>query len=93
MSVLANCLAVVLGLFSGLGFCCYIGIPLVPTLVICPLIVVYVGTLNGFIFLTYYSLTAYLSQNPAERCRVCIQNAGTVVAETILCFKFFFYMF
>lgn len=73
---LSGVLAATLGMIAGMGFISLCGIAFVPTALVCPFLVIGVGTDDMFVIINSYSMT-YMVDSPKDRCILSLRDTGT----------------
>ncbi|EPR59349.1 patched family protein [Toxoplasma gondii GT1] len=75
--------AAFMGLGAGMGIVAYMGMPMVPTVLICPFLVLGIGVDDMFVVMNCYCVS-YTIHDPEERCIQALRISGLGISITTL---------
>ncbi|CDI81095.1 Patched family domain containing protein, putative [Eimeria praecox] len=82
-SSLMGFLAAFMGLGAGMGIVCYMKVAMVPTVLICPFLVLGIGVDDVFVLLNAYCM-GYTTHDPEQRCIDTLKTSGLGITITTL---------
>lgn len=82
-SSLMGFFAAFLGLGAGMGLVAYMGVAMVPTVLICPFLVLGIGVDDVFVLLNAYCM-GYTTYDPEQRCVEALKSSGLGITITTL---------
>ncbi|PHJ24988.1 patched family protein [Cystoisospora suis] len=75
--------AAFMGLGAGMGIVAYMGMPMVPTVLICPFLVLGIGVDDMFVIMNCYCVS-YTIHNPEDRCVQALRISGLGISITTM---------
>ncbi|CDJ28376.1 Patched family domain containing protein, putative [Eimeria mitis] len=82
-SSLMGFFAAFMGLGAGMGIVCYMKVAMVPTVLICPFLVLGIGVDDVFVLLNAYCM-GYTTHDPEQRCIDTLKSSGLGITITTL---------
>lgn len=82
-SSLMGFFAAFMGLGAGMGIVCYMKVAMVPTVLICPFLVLGIGVDDVFVLLNAYCM-GYTTHDPEQRCIDTLKTSGLGITITTL---------